>query len=109
MLHITESLYAALLHLRGRQLDRILWVDAISINQDNDSEKSKQIPLMRVIYAQARRVVVWLGEGQEYGERALEEIGRLGRKKNSERGGEKAREDCEKLLQRDWFCRIWVR
>lgn len=106
---ITESLHTALLHLRDSQLDRVLWVDAISINQDDDGEKSKQIPLMRMIYAQARRVVVWLGESQEYGDRALFQLDLLGRqKKISVRVGGKVREKCEKLLQRDWFRRIWV-
>ncbi|OOF90633.1 hypothetical protein ASPCADRAFT_519058, partial [Aspergillus carbonarius ITEM 5010] len=106
---ITESLHTALLHLRDSQLDRVLWVDAICINQADDGEKSKQIPLMRMIYAQARRVVVWLGESQEYGDRALFQLGLLGRqKKISVRVGEKVREECEKLLQRDWFRRIWV-
>lgn len=106
---ITESLHTALLHLRDSQLDRVLWVDAISINQDDDSEKSKQIPLMRMIYAQARRVVVWLGEAHDYGERALETIACLGRKKVSEPVQGNVRVECEKLLQRDWFRRIWVR
>ncbi|KAL4888924.1 HET-domain-containing protein [Aspergillus ambiguus] len=105
---ITESLHAALLHLRGSQLERILWIDAISINQDDDSEKSKQIPLMRMIYAQAKRVIVWLGEAQEYGDKALEVLGSLGRKQNPKAINEKERWECEKLLQRDWFRRIWV-
>ncbi|RAK94830.1 HET domain-containing protein, partial [Aspergillus ibericus CBS 121593] len=109
MLPVTESLHTALLHLRSKQLERILWIDAISINQDDDGEKSKQIPRMRMIYAQARRVVVWLGESQEYGDRALFQLGLLGRqKKISVRVGGKVREECEKLLQRDWFRRIWV-
>ncbi|RDK38510.1 HET-domain-containing protein [Aspergillus phoenicis ATCC 13157] len=109
---ITESLHTALLRLRDRQLERILWVDAISIKQDNDNdndnEKSKQIPLMPMIYAQARRVLVWLGEAQEYGDKALEILGNLGRKQISMPIEEKDREKCEKLLQRDWFRRIWV-
>ncbi|RAL02265.1 HET domain-containing protein [Aspergillus ibericus CBS 121593] len=105
---IMESLHTALLHLRDTQLDRVLWVDAISINQDDDSEKSKQIPLMRMIYAQARRVVVWLGMGWGYGDKALELLGSLGRKQNPESINEKDRERCEALLQRDWFRCIWV-
>lgn len=109
---ITESLHTALLHLRDSQLERVLWVDAISIKQDDDNEKSKQIPLMRMIYAQARRVIVWLGEDNEYGEKALEVLGSLGRKGRNHHPGsvdEKDYERCEKLLQRDWFRRIWVR
>ncbi|BCR96682.1 HET domain-containing protein [Aspergillus luchuensis] len=108
MLPVTESLYTALLHLRSKQLERILWIDAMSINQNDDSEKSKQIPLMRTIYAQARRVVVWLGEAHDHGERALETIACLGRKKVSEPVQGRVRVECEKLLQRDWFRRIWV-
>ncbi|PYH99708.1 HET-domain-containing protein [Aspergillus ellipticus CBS 707.79] len=106
--YVTESLYTALLHLRDNQLERVLWIDAISIKQHDDQEKSKQIPLMRKIYAQARRVVVWLGEAQEYGDKALEVLGSLGRKQNSGPINEKDLEKCEKLLQRDWFRRIWV-
>ncbi|RAK94829.1 HET domain-containing protein, partial [Aspergillus ibericus CBS 121593] len=105
---ITESLHTALLHLRDSQLERVLWVDAISIKQDDDNEKSEQIPLMRMIYAQARRVIVWLGEAQEYGDKALEVLGSLGRKQNPKPINENDRERCEKLLQRDWFRRVWV-
>ncbi|PWY68932.1 HET-domain-containing protein [Aspergillus eucalypticola CBS 122712] len=108
MLPVTENLHTALLHLRSKQLERILWIDGISINQDDDGEKSKQIPLMRMIYAQARRVVVWLGDGKEYGDKALKVLGSLGRKRKSEPINERDREQCEKLLQRDWFRRIWV-
>lgn len=109
MLPVTESLYTALLHLRSKQLERILWIDAMSINQNDDSEKSKQIPLMRMIYAQARRVVVWLGEAHDYGERALETtIACLGRKKVSEPVQGRVRVECEKLLQRDWFRRTGI-
>ncbi|RAQ62744.1 hypothetical protein COH21_012863 [Aspergillus flavus] len=78
--HVTANLHTALLYLRNRQLERILWVDAICINQDEDDqghEKSKQIPLMRTIYAQAERVIVWLGDATENGDKALEEIGHL--------------------------------
>ena len=106
---VTKSLHTALLHLRNRALDRVLWIDAISINQDDDNEKSKQIPLMRMIYAQARRVIVWLGDSKNDGDKALEMIGRLGRNQISLPIDEKDRERCEELLQRDWFRRIWVR
>lgn len=35
------------------------------------NEKTKQIPLMRKIYIQAVRVIVWLGDNKEDGEKAL--------------------------------------
>ncbi|GLA64748.1 hypothetical protein AtubIFM56815_007774 [Aspergillus tubingensis] len=69
---VTENLYLALSRLRNRQLERILWVDAICIDQSNRDEKAKQIPLMREIYAQAQHVIVWLGEAYEDGDKALD-------------------------------------
>ena len=39
-----------------------IWIDAICINQDDNEEKSKQVPLMGEIYSQAREVFVWLGD-----------------------------------------------
>jgi hypothetical protein len=34
---------------------RVIWIDSICIYQQNDSEKSKQVLLMRDIYQQGRR------------------------------------------------------
>jgi hypothetical protein len=60
-LDITRSLHEALLHLRIKDQRRVLWIDAICINQEDSFERSKQVLLMRQIYAGARRVLVWLG------------------------------------------------
>lgn len=38
-----------------------LWVDAISINQSCNEERSAQVSIMAEIYRKARNVVVWLG------------------------------------------------
>lgn len=38
---VTINLYAALLQLRNHAMDRILWVDAICINQENQKEKER--------------------------------------------------------------------
>jgi hypothetical protein len=38
-----------------------LWIDALSINQENVKEKNQQIPLMPFIYRRAKEVLVWLG------------------------------------------------
>ncbi|KAF6812741.1 het domain-containing protein [Colletotrichum musicola] len=58
---ITENLHEALSRLRLTQTPRRLWVDQICIDQDNPEEKSKQIPLMDLIYRNAAHVLVWLG------------------------------------------------
>jgi hypothetical protein len=61
-LAITSNLDSALRRLRLTHEPRVLWVDAICINQSNASEKNIQVPLMREIYEFASKTVVWLGE-----------------------------------------------
>jgi hypothetical protein len=57
-LTVTENLHAALLRLRDRSLERILWVDAICINQDDPKEQGQQVQLMAKIYSKASCVLV---------------------------------------------------
>lgn len=108
---VTANLHAALLHLRNHRLQRTLWVDAICIDQDMSAEKSKQVPLMRMIYAQAQQVVVWLGEAIEDGDKAIERIRCLAEGQNGPSDQEMVENQdtcCRRLLQRDWFERVLV-
>ncbi|KAF2649452.1 hypothetical protein K491DRAFT_610731, partial [Lophiostoma macrostomum CBS 122681] len=57
----TRSLHTALTNLRLPNAVRTMWVDAICINQKDDVEKSRQVPLMGKIYSLAKKVVVWVG------------------------------------------------
>lgn len=57
---IRQNLHLALLALRYVSLERILWVDAICINQDDATEKEHQVGLMRRIYQRASNVTIWL-------------------------------------------------
>jgi hypothetical protein len=52
------------LRLEGEE--RLVWIDAICVNQGALDERSHQVQLMKDIYSQAVRVIVWLGE-DEYG------------------------------------------
>ncbi|KAF7509744.1 hypothetical protein GJ744_007439 [Endocarpon pusillum] len=61
-LSIRRSLAGALRALRYRDQPRLLWADAICIQQDDNAEKDNQVQLMRRIYSQAQGVLVWLGE-----------------------------------------------
>lgn len=58
----TESLVAALRHIRKFDSDVTLWIDAICINQSDIEERNSQIQLMNKVYYQANNVLVWLGE-----------------------------------------------
>jgi hypothetical protein len=61
-LNVTTNLYKALLRLRDRSFEQIIWVDAIYINQKDKEEQGQQVQLMAMIYSKAHRVLVWLGE-----------------------------------------------
>jgi len=58
------NLYCALRQLRLATKPRILWVDALCIDQENDQERNYQVTLMEMIYPRADRVVVWLGRNK---------------------------------------------
>ncbi len=58
---VGRNLWCALSHLRNATYARVLWIDALCINQDDTDEKNKQIPLMLFIYSRAKGVLVWLG------------------------------------------------
>ncbi|KAK3353751.1 heterokaryon incompatibility protein-domain-containing protein [Lasiosphaeria hispida] len=117
VLSVTANLFAALVRLRDRLLDRIVWIDAICINQDDNEEKGNQIQYMAEIYSKASRVVVWLGEAENDGERALDAICRAADEMSPETMfgestetmfDESAKEAILALLRRPWFNRIWV-
>jgi len=109
-LDVTTNLYAALLCLLNRSLERIIWIDAICINQKNPEEQGQQVRLMAMIYSKAYRVLVWLGETTDDIEGALEDIQRAANDESTEHSNKKMNEKAIfNLLQRQWFQRIWVR
>ncbi|SPO02004.1 uncharacterized protein DNG_04677 [Cephalotrichum gorgonifer] len=73
-LSVTVNLHAALSHLRDPYIERILWIDALCINQTDKNEKALQIQLMAKIYATASSVTVWLGEAAPDSGHAIEVI-----------------------------------
>lgn len=60
--HITKNLECALRYLRPKESPRVLWVDAVCINQNDEDEKSEQVLRMGEIYSGAIKVYAWLGE-----------------------------------------------
>ncbi|KAI1819221.1 heterokaryon incompatibility protein-domain-containing protein [Xylaria intraflava] len=58
---ITENLECALRHLRHASSARVIWVDALCINQANIAERNHQVTLMKDIYSQCTRDLAWLG------------------------------------------------
>ncbi|KAE8444850.1 hypothetical protein EG329_014205 [Mollisiaceae sp. DMI_Dod_QoI] len=63
---IRNNLHDALLRIRLRNKTRWLWVDALCINQADNRERTHQVGMMGTIYQSAKRVIAWLGDGNEH-------------------------------------------
>jgi len=61
-LGITVNLDTALRHLRDPTRKRLIWADAICINQSNSREKNHQVVQMAKIYQDALHTIIFLGE-----------------------------------------------
>ena len=129
---VRRNLAAALRHLRRPDVSRLMWIDAICINQDDDAERSDQVEKMGRIYRHARNVVVWLGRRGNNSQLALEAFRHLGEQCVYTEGGAwrtnlpgatdptLARSSVPlpydgatwtaiaHLLKRPWFERLWV-
>ena len=57
---VTASLETALQMLRSSEQARMIWIDAICINQRDVQERNQQVQLMRSIYLKAQLVLIWL-------------------------------------------------
>jgi hypothetical protein len=58
---VRQNLWYALQGLRFKVRRRILWIDALCINQDNIQERNHQVAFMGHIYRHATVVLIWLG------------------------------------------------
>ncbi|KIM95639.1 hypothetical protein OIDMADRAFT_73942, partial [Oidiodendron maius Zn] len=128
IMNITSNLYAALQHLRLNDQDRIIWVDAICINQADDNERIHQVQQMSKIYKEAEQVIVWLGRGTEGSdctmdfmkqlqannikvERSWMHLGQTSVSLGPRRpviSISRLREGMELMLKQPWFRRIWI-
>ncbi|KAI1350381.1 heterokaryon incompatibility protein-domain-containing protein [Xylaria sp. FL0043] len=63
--NITENLWLAMRRLRDQLTPRVIWIDAICINQKDDDEKSQQVAMMGEIYKRCKKCTIWLGESSD--------------------------------------------
>ena len=116
-LPITKSLHQGLRRLRLDDKPRMLWVDALCINQRDIEERSRQVQRMAVIYRSAENVLIWLGEWPSNAEcshsdycQALWLTNYLYHDKEPSRS-QTLHHMCEHLvdiLELPWFRRLWV-
>jgi hypothetical protein len=52
-----------LARIREAKKDRLVWIDAVCINQDDVAERGQQVALMEEIYSGTVQNLIWLGEG----------------------------------------------
>ena len=64
LLWIPENLSKALMRLMPKDGSRMIWADAICINQKDNSEKAWQVRQMDQVYSRADRVLIYLGEDE---------------------------------------------
>ncbi|KAL1597237.1 hypothetical protein SLS60_008819 [Paraconiothyrium brasiliense] len=119
IMEITPNLHHALQALRPRQRPRVLWVDAVCINQNDNRDKETQICMMEEIYRSANHVAVYLGEPANV---SVTLFSFLNRDLHEENSADKAFEnlgrgesDIRQLLEAfihfchlPWWNRIWV-
>jgi hypothetical protein len=61
-LSIPAALATALRNIRYHDRPRLIWADAVCIDQSDLREKEQQVKLMRDIYSQSQRTLIWLGD-----------------------------------------------
>ncbi|KAI1076592.1 heterokaryon incompatibility protein-domain-containing protein [Whalleya microplaca] len=69
LIKIQANLFEALLTLRSVEFNRVLWIDALCINQRDDNEKSWQVGLMGDIYQNSTKTTLFVGGGFEVSDR----------------------------------------
>ncbi|KAJ3453794.1 hypothetical protein MRS44_018426 [Fusarium solani] len=130
---IGPSLHNALVNIRSRQYRRLIWADALCINQNDTDERASQVRLMGEIYSAAATTVIWLGTESDSVRRAFEFLRKFdlvySRKSTSLPVGDtrtphkaevelitaafapdplSAARDIGTLLQQSWFSRKWI-
>ncbi|KAI1405885.1 heterokaryon incompatibility protein-domain-containing protein [Hypoxylon fuscum] len=132
-LPVRTNLLCALRHLRSKDGQRDVWIDAICIDQGDDIAKGPQVAMMGDIYAKAARVIVWLGPAADNSDHAMNIMRYLGSQimvdwvdyavLPSQGAPASTIADLDSVLpcdsvdlcalshlfNRDWFDRLWIR
>lgn len=125
-LAVTTNLHSALRRLRLKDRSRALWADAICIDQSNIGERNQQVQIMRDVYRQSKEVLIWLGDEEPTDGLAFKlvlDINEYSAGRSEGSSSSKMKDEpylilswlkdrkgaaLAQLLQRPWFCRVWV-
>jgi hypothetical protein len=110
---VTSNCFSALKYLRYKEKPRVLWIDALAIDQSNIDERNHQVSLMPRIYSQAEGVVIHLGKSGKNSDLAIKFI--MECDDPSPNTTSLSFPKSEILIQalrdfflRPWFTRVWV-
>lgn len=107
---VAHNLSVALRHLRYTQSCRVLWIDAVCINQTDIGERNHQVFRMNRVYSTAKQVLVWLGEARGESDFTMKRLKELGEGQDVD-ANERSRLRGlinEYLMDRDWWGRLWI-
>ena len=128
-LSVTQNLAEALTYLRYKDRPRVLWIDAICVNQQDVAERGHQVKRMAALYSLANQVIVWLGPERQNSTSALRTIEEYGSRIRVDWGSNMVYstlsgellpatkrictpdtpwQSIRDLLGRPWFERLWI-
>lgn len=115
---VTKNLLRALQSLRKPTSNLLIWIDQLCINQDDHQERGHQVSIMKHIFSQAQKVIVWLGDEDDRSKKLFEyaeKMSMIGRGEDSPKGAlnrvmsqKQLHGAIKMLLRRPWFERVWV-
>ncbi|KAF4464009.1 heterokaryon incompatibility het-6 [Fusarium albosuccineum] len=114
---VSASLHGAFQALRQRAESVLVWVDALSIDQQNREERAEQVQLMPSIYSNADSVAIWLGPEEDDSSSAMNLLRHVAEQAKypdvvsrllaaGARNGDLAA--VVSLFERDYWRRLWV-
>ncbi|OAL51983.1 hypothetical protein IQ07DRAFT_536771 [Pyrenochaeta sp. DS3sAY3a] len=112
----TKNCWSMLKFMRPWRGSRMMWIDAICINQSNLDERAAQVAKMRQIYRDGSRVVVFLGSDMAISSNRFPSYSSLDELHSSTIADPSRRPrdsgtrpiNLLKLLERKYFSRVWV-
>ncbi|KAI8627243.1 heterokaryon incompatibility protein-domain-containing protein [Xylariaceae sp. FL1651] len=113
----TKNCWNMLRFIRPWRGIRMVWIDALCINQSNPKERGQQVAKMTQIYEECSRVIVYLGPdvasplpGRFPRRRELEELAQYSSSPKEKYLGdiELTGHAMQALLRRRYFSRVWV-
>lgn len=125
ILPVNGNLYYALQRFRLPKQPRLLWVDDICINQDDEKERSQEVQIFHRIYTEAKNVLIWLGPESEDSDVAMDFFLSMMSHLSNKRSKQEITDPnlpslnnaayrtrkmiaLNNLLNRPWFTRVWT-